>query len=154
KTTPHPQPHHGGEPTTLPADTKPCNLFGFAVSIGVMLFRGPILCLIAGLATVTACTEPLDHSLTLPFPVSINNGLLSAYGEVLPNMDLRCGVDPGDNPPPTPGSQRILIDLATSLTVFADNSGQPPQPFRDGQLQINATQPDGTMGSPRFMLCD
>jgi len=113
-----------------------------------------LLLTLASAGMLAACAAPKDRSLSVPIPLSLEGGLLYAYGEPLLGLDGRCGVDPGDAPPDAPPSPRLLLDVATPLSVVSDAAGRPPQPFRHGQVQLNATQPNGTQGVPRLLLCD
>lgn len=105
-------------------------------------------------AAATACNDQVERFLAVPIPISYQDGLLYAYGEALPTMDERCNVDPGDSRPDQSGSSRVLVDVGTPLSVMSDAAGRSPQPFRHGQVQLNATQPGGMMGAARYVLCD
>lgn len=110
--------------------------------------------LLAGfLATAAACSMPVEHGLAVPIPLTFSDGLLSAYGEALLSRDQRCGVDPGDAPPERPASPTVLLELANPLSVVSVPGSIVPQPFRHGQVRLNASQ-GGIQGSPRFLLCD
>jgi hypothetical protein len=96
----------------------------------------------------------VDRSLGEPIPISLQDGLLFSYGEALTTRDQRCDIDPGDSLGTPPGSRRMLIDVGTPITVVSDVAGGAAQPFRHGQVQIDATLPDGGEGAARFLLCD
>lgn len=115
----------------------------------------PMLAIALAMALLAAgCNDQVERFLSVAIPITYQDGLLYAYGEALPTMDERCNVDPGEARPERPGSMRVLVDAATPLSVMSDAAGRSPQPFRHGQVQINATQPDGQMGAARFVLCD
>lgn len=118
------------------------------------LSRAALTLLAALTVGAAACNDQVERFLSVPIPITYQDGLLYAYGEALPTMDERCNVDPGDARPDRPGSTRVLVDAATPLSVMSDAAGRSPQPFRHGQVQLNATQPDGQMGAARFVLCD
>jgi hypothetical protein len=109
-------------------------------------------------AVVTACSEPVDFTISTPIPLTYQNGLLYAYGEALSSQDGHCTTDPSNPPPAPPASPRIVLDVAMPLSVIGNSSSGggalEPQPFQNGEVMINATEPDGSMGPSRFMLCN
>ncbi len=112
-----------------------------------------VLPLIFGLAFL-ACQEPMDRFLSIPIPLSYKDGLLYGYGDARLGMDQRCVTDSAETTLTAPVSPRLLIDLATPLSVVSDASGLPPQAVPHGQVQINATKDDDSQGPPRFLQCD
>ena len=100
-----------------------------------------------------ACGMPVENGLAVPIPLTYSDGLLSASGEALLSRDERCGVNPGDSRPQPALSPRLLLELANPLSVVSDETGTAPQPFRHGQVQLNASQ-GGISGAARFLLCD
>jgi hypothetical protein len=100
-----------------------------------------------------ACGIPDENGLAVPIPLKYQDGLLYAYGDALLERDQRCDVDPGDSPPSPSPSPLLLIELSNPLSVVSDAEGRPPQPFRHGQVQLNASQ-GWLLGAPRFLLCD
>ena len=120
--------------------------------VGRLSWRGTTCALAVGLAT--ACSSPVERFLATPIPVSYQNGLLSLSGVIRPEQDSRCGHGIETTLQPPPDSTKVLLDVAAPLTVRNSLADRAAQIHPHAQLQLNATEPDGSPGALRFLKCD
>lgn len=106
---------------------------------------------LAGVAGLGACSPPYEQLSPLPIPLAYRDGLLYTAGQVRSGPDQMCG---GEAASEAVAPQRVLIDLGVPLSTLAAEEGREPRTFLHAQIQINASNPDGSPGSARFLLCD